>query len=208
MKNNKKFFWFLLLTYLLVAASDLGLTYIGSPDLSNEANPLVTILGFGWKALIISDIMFFMFYVWLAYFSLIQYKRVTIKCEGIKQFVSLFLYDRPDKFAWILWRLPVNKAAWKRALAPIGYSLSLSLVIAKTVLIVEWIGIINESYIVYWYFQNINVLPGLVYLLVLVISFLGFSSYWFYKEFKINEQELKRQDIFVSGNSIIDGEHV
>lgn len=53
MKNEKTVFWFLILSQIVLALTDGALTYIATPDLSYEANPLVTHLGLGWGPLFI-----------------------------------------------------------------------------------------------------------------------------------------------------------
>jgi hypothetical protein len=38
-----------------MSIADLTFTYIGSPDLTTEANPLVYVFALGWKSLIITS---------------------------------------------------------------------------------------------------------------------------------------------------------
>ncbi len=44
-------FWILITIYVLLMLADGLLTFINTPDLSMEANPLVANLGLGWVAL-------------------------------------------------------------------------------------------------------------------------------------------------------------
>ena len=190
--SNKKF-WFLVCTYLTLTISDMILTYVDKPKLPYETYLFASVMsGLGWSTLIIGWIfintLISVVYVLLVYYSFVKYQRLIIECEGIKQYVSMLMFDRPDKFSWIWWKFPPNKATLMRAIAPIGFGIAYSLIIFQALCVVEWIGIIYESRIIYWYFQNINIFPPLVSVIVMVLSFLIFYTYWFYKEYKINQQ--------------------
>ncbi len=56
---KKATFWILIALYLLLAFADGALTYINTPDLAMEGNPLVANLGLGWSALAIANIAVF-----------------------------------------------------------------------------------------------------------------------------------------------------
>ncbi|MBQ5885802.1 MAG: hypothetical protein IIW79_05270 [Clostridia bacterium] len=52
-------FWILIVVLVLLAFADGLLTFINTPDLSMEGNPLVASLGLGWEALAIANILVF-----------------------------------------------------------------------------------------------------------------------------------------------------
>jgi len=194
--NSKQKFLVLSLVYLILTIADFGLTYIGTPNLLFEGNPLVTLFGFGWSALIIINLAILPFYIWLTYISFVGYKRSIIQCEGIKQYISIILYNRPDKFEWIIWKFPVNKKAWICYLAAIGYAISISFIIYRIILVIEWITFITKiyrvSYIVDWYHNYLLPIPKMLHLLLLIG---GFLIYWYYKEFKINQHNCEAKSL-------------
>ncbi|MDR2043179.1 MAG: hypothetical protein LBQ15_02215 [Clostridium sp.] len=87
-----KKFWFFALAYLATVIGDIVLTYKGTPDLAYEANPLVAVFGLGWGALILANVINYVFYVTFAYHTFVRYRRPTIPCSGMKQFVSMLFF--------------------------------------------------------------------------------------------------------------------
>ena len=55
-KNGIRF-WFFTLFYTEVTAADLGLTYLATPNLEMEGNPLVAVYAFGWGALLFVNLL-------------------------------------------------------------------------------------------------------------------------------------------------------
>jgi hypothetical protein len=195
---NKKFmFWFLTIINLIASILDLVLTYIGTPDLSSEANPLIYTFGLGWSSLIISSIIFFVVIMFLLYYAFFLFKRVVIQCDGFKQYISMLFFNRPDKFIWTLYKFPKNKVGLSYFTAGLGCVLALIIPIMKLFAIILWIGIIKEINIVHLYhnFFNITMLPfgrsdafigG-------IILFLFIWHYWFLKEYRINKRVLENR---------------
>lgn len=54
----KRTYWLLLTLVVLLRATDLFLTWLYTPDLDTEYNPLVSILGHSWKGLIGTQLLF------------------------------------------------------------------------------------------------------------------------------------------------------
>ena len=71
---KKARFWILIAIYLLLAFADGALTYINTPDLSLEGNPLVAKLGLGWGALAIANVAVFALFFTASYYSFFKYK--------------------------------------------------------------------------------------------------------------------------------------
>ena len=57
MKKRKTAFIILTISYFLVTAADLTLTFLATPDLSLEGNPLVTTYKFGWAGLVAINVV-------------------------------------------------------------------------------------------------------------------------------------------------------
>ena len=55
MRPHRKEFIILSLCLLAARLLDLGTTYYWTPDLRNEANPFVALLGFGWPSLLVAN---------------------------------------------------------------------------------------------------------------------------------------------------------
>lgn len=90
--NNKQGFFFASASYLAVTFLDLYLTYIATPDLELEGNPLYNVLFFGWPGLITINIASYIFYCVIAYYGFIAYKRPITKETDLKKYLSFISY--------------------------------------------------------------------------------------------------------------------
>ena len=73
----KKFkIWSIIIILVLLMFADGSLTFINTPDLSMEGNPLVAKLGLGWAALAVANIFVFIFIFITAYYSYFKYKTI------------------------------------------------------------------------------------------------------------------------------------
>jgi hypothetical protein len=178
-----------------MSITDLVLTYIGTPDLSIEGNPLVYQFGFGWKSLIISSLVFLAIIIMLLYYTFFRFKRIMIQCEGLKQYISMLFYNRPDKFSWALYKFPKSKIGLSYLGASLGYVLAIVIPIVKLFAAFLWVGIIMDLNILKFYHSYFNILMtpfgridafvgGII--LALVVWY-----YWFSKEYKINKKALE-----------------
>ena len=195
LSNKNIMFWFFVILNLIMSTADLVLTYIGSPDLSIEGNPLIYVFGLSWESLIISSIIFLAIIVMLLYYTFFRFRRIVIQCEGFKQYVSMLFYNRPDKFIWILYKFPKNKIGLSYLGASLGYILAIVIPIVKLFAVFLWIGIINNLNIVNVYHNNFNVLMtpfGRIDVFIGgIILALFLWYYWFLKEYKINKKILE-----------------
>jgi hypothetical protein len=195
--NKKIVFWLLAIVNLIMSVTDLVLTYIGTPDLSIEGNPLIYVFGLGWKSLIISSIIFLVIIEMSLYYAYFCFKRIAIQCEGFKQYVSMLFYNHPDKFIWILYKFPKNKIGLSYFVASLGYVLGIVVPILKLVAAFLWVGIINNLSIVNLYHNYFNILMtpfGRIDVLIGgIILALFVWYYWFFKEYKINKKVLENE---------------
>lgn len=122
MKNKRKAI-ILIIIFTILTLLDLGLTYYNTPDLKLEANPLVSVLGYGWGALIISNILTLVVFILLAYFSFYKYKTPVVIASDEKE-----LKQKLDKTSG-------KGHFW----AMLGYSLCYSLIISRSLVVFEWI---------------------------------------------------------------------
>ena len=193
--KNIKVFWILIIINIIMSIADIIFTYIGSPDLSIEGNPLVYVFGLSWKSLIILSIIFLVIIIALLYYSFFRFNRIRINCEGLRQYISILFYNRPDKIIWIFYKFPNNKSGLSYFFASLGCVLAVVIPIGKLFAVFLWIGIINNLNIVNYYHNNFNIimtplgradiLIGGIILAILILY------HWFYREYKINKKILE-----------------
>ena len=190
---------FYISAFLALAAADGVLTYIATPDLSNEGNPLVTVFGAGWLVLIVAGVIGFALYTAAVYYVFVRYKRAVIQCDGFTQYISMLFFNRPDKFIQTLYKMPKKKSpAFSFMIANTCFAFALSFILARTVAVAEWILYLSARLYLYMYAHYFrNKLPFQRFdVWVFIASFLASSAYWYYREYKINRLAL------INGSSV------
>ena len=194
-RNGKIAFLIFSITTLILLVADMTLTYIGTPDLSREANPLVHTFGLGWGALITGNIISFLVIELLYYYTFVKFKRSIIECSGKRQFLSIIFFDRPDKFVWLLYKFPKNKKrGWSYILACTGFAFAIVMTVIRLVVVVEWIAVITQSKWINSYFdffKKVNFttpIGRLDILLFATIVVILAIYYWICREYKINQK--------------------
>ncbi|MBQ2704128.1 MAG: hypothetical protein IJF58_01115 [Clostridia bacterium] len=178
MKKAK--FWILITVYLILALSDGLLTYINTPDLSMEGNPLVSYFGLGWCALATANIIVFVLLFMAAYYSYCKYKTVYTNETKFTAYASQIVYDRPDMFF---------KGIIPKHITPIiacgGFALLYSSIISRAIIVFEWLC---TTFDVTWadgYFNFRDIYcHGYLHVIVAAICMIVCMFYWLYKEFK------------------------
>ena len=178
MKNIK--FWILIVVSVLLALSDGLLTFINTPDLSMEGNPLVAKFGLGWAALAIANIIVFALVFVTAYYSYFKYKTIYTNETKFTAYCSQIVYDRPDMF----WKGLIPKHITPY-IAGFGFSSLYSLIFARAILVFEWLCITfnitwSNGYFIFrdtYCFGRVDIFVGVIFEVVGIF-------FWFYKEFK------------------------
>lgn len=124
--------WFFLML------SDGLLTYINTPDLKREGNPLVAVFGLGWESLFLANILVFGLYIITTYYAFVRYKTVAIQAKNVFEYISGLLYGRTDKFIWFLYKFPKNRKPYG---AILGFALAYTMIVGRTVVVLEWLCI-------------------------------------------------------------------
>ncbi len=188
---------------LLLRIADMVITYMYTPDLALEANPLVTQFGAGWSSLIISNIIAQIIIMVLAYFPFVYYKRTFVKCNNIKEYISILHFERPDRFNRILIDNTKNKLF---IMVPIGFSFVLAYIVADIcVVFSNALALMKAPYPCLFCFMKIphticNMIqihtsnghlqiPVVLITVFLLTIFLGIC-FWYLKEYKINSKAL------------------
>jgi len=196
--SEKKFLVFIIFValYIVLDCIDFLLTYIGTPDLAREANPLVMIYGFGWKALIISAVIYFFIFALIMYFVFVRFKRTLIPCRDFKQYLSMLYFGSPDKFCWTLYKFPKRKVYWNYFAVCTGTLILFTTLSTKLLAIVEWIGYLSNSYFIYINYNLIKIVylgtfpERATFAVVVAIAWLAAMYLWYYREYRINKRAL------------------
>ena len=187
--NGSKIKFFVhIFIYFMLMVGDMVLTYIGTPDLKNEANPLVRVFGLGWGALIAYSMVGFLFYLGFVYYAFIWYRRPVLQCEGYKQYVSMLLYGCPDRK-----KAAKKKVEFKNYWGVFGNALAVGYIIIRVIIIIDWIGYLSRNPIYYWYAVNIrSILPVYLGLDLFGIAILILLHYFLiYQWYRMNKKELE-----------------
>ncbi len=137
MKRNKKAEFVLAsTTYLLVCLLDLGLTYLATPNLYLEGNPLIDIISGGWPELIIINVVTFLGYIAMAYYAFVAYKPPVSKETDIRRYLADINYGDPDKTVPFMWKLPKN---WGPQTACLCWAVCFALPICRLIIVIEWL---------------------------------------------------------------------
>jgi hypothetical protein len=178
-------FWILIALYFLLMLADGSLTYLNTPDLSWEGNPLVAKLGLGWGALAIANIVVFALFFVTAYYSFFKYQTVFTKETKFTAYYSQIMFDRPDWFWKGAFLLPKH---WGPMIAASGFALLHAGIVGRTILVLEWLTITFDAGHLTWvsnyfYFRHTWCF-GRVDVVASVIIAVAAVFYWFYREFR------------------------
>lgn len=170
--------------YLIFVLLDGLLTYINTPDLKREANPLVSHLGLGWGALFTANLIGAVLYVMAARYCT-NYKTGFLPAKNFKEYRLLLFYGRSDKPLWPLYKYPTNRKASR---ACICYAVIYALLVARIVVVMEWTAVtlkINMSL----YYRMRGMLPlRRLDVWMSVLAGISLYYYWVYREFKRSQR--------------------
>ncbi|UCE25452.1 MAG: hypothetical protein JSU74_05240 [Candidatus Zixiibacteriota bacterium] len=121
---------FALLTVLLCVTrlSDLFATFLVTPNLARETNPLVSVLGQGWAWLIGVQVVLVSIIVLLNYYSLFKSKTEYPSEEGLsfQRFATRYYLGREQHWVNLIFRLPYR---WNVFVKVFGYTLPRVLIV-------------------------------------------------------------------------------
>ncbi|MCL2188524.1 MAG: hypothetical protein FWC16_06670 [Defluviitaleaceae bacterium] len=199
MLHKKGYTAFVLATTVTLALtfSDLFITFIVTPDLTWEANPLVSVLGFGWGALIGVNIKGNIIFACLFYFCFVKYERPDIHANNLREYMSIILYNRPDKFIWCFYKFPSNKEGWRALAATTGYLCVFMVNTGRVVFITNWLIIYTNSLHPWidgglrshWFHYTLGTIPALA-LAAIPCVIIGVITIflWFNAGYKMNKK--------------------
>lgn len=190
-EKNKVRFWFFILFYAEITALDLGLTYLATPDLAMEGNPLVLEYAFGWGPLIAINVFTLAIYILMAWYAFYHYRpKPSSEISNANRYLSDISYDNPNLGKGGLLRLPKH---WSPQIACLCYSVVAALPFARSIVVIEWI-------MLYWhiyaprFFRIVAFFPlGRMDFFVAVVLAWILSFVWIYREFRYNKKRYLNQ---------------
>lgn len=189
-------FWIFTALTIIASVLDNFFTYLGSPDLSREANPIVYTFGYGWSVLITVNVIIISIIVLFYYYSFVRFKPDVIKCNDFKEYKSMLYFNCPDKFKWTLYKLPKNKRVYFYLLACVGYIFAIIIPVMRFRFVLEWMMFLYNKQLWDSYCRTIqNIAFNTVFgridvILIAVILAIILYYHWFNKQYKINQQAL------------------
>ena len=191
MKSGKFRFYMWCLAYLVTIVLDLLFTYIATPNLLLEGNPLFNQLDFGWSGLIILNVVTFVGYVLMAWYAFIKYKRPITDETDMKRYLAQINYGDADSYVPMMWKLPKN---WGPQTACLCWSVVCVLPFCRMIIVFEWflmiLGVRNVATQIF--FTIVSLFPmGRIDIVLAVIGAWILSFVWIKKEFKANLAEIE-----------------
>ena len=170
----------LIVIFITLTFFDCLFTYIGTPDLSKEANPLVRRFGLGWPALIVSNLLVLGIFCLLVWYSYVIYQSTPFEAFGFRDFIKKI--DKRRKHSSFV--------------AALGYAMGFSMILGRLMPVVEW-AVYLAGYIMRWYenlkgkipFQRPDLWATGFFAVV-------FCVVWYIKEYRSNQRNFKTYAFF------------
>lgn len=191
MKNKKNMFYLTCGAYLLTIILDLLFTYIATPNLLLEGNPLYDTLNFGWAGLIAINVITFIGYVAMSFYAFVKYKAPVSNETDLKRYLAHINYGDPDKYVPMMWKLPKN---WGPQTACLCWSVVCVLPFCRMIIVLEWFLMILKirNAATMTFFTIVSLFPmGRIDIFLAVIGAWILSFVWIKKEFKQNLKQIE-----------------
>ncbi len=186
MNKGKVNFYLCCAAYLITVILDLLFTYIATPNLLLEGNPLYNETNFGWIGLISINIITFIGYVLMAWYAFIKYTPIASNETDLKRYLAHLNYGDPDKYVPMMWKLPKN---WGPQTACLCWSIVCVLPFCRMIIVFEWFLMIMriENSFTQIFFTIVSYFPlGRIDIVLAVIGAWILSFLWIRKEFNNN----------------------
>ena len=186
--KNRIRFWFFTIFYCEMTVADLGLTYLATPNLEMEGNPLVAEYALGWGTLLFVNALTLVVYIFMGWYAFYRYRpRLSAETENMKRYLSDITYDDPSLGNFGMLRLPKH---WAPQIACLCYSVVAALPFARSIIVAEWILLYTDAYAP-WFFRIVAFFPlGRIDFFVAVLLAWILSSVWIYREFRENKKQV------------------
>jgi hypothetical protein len=160
-------------------AFDAYCTFLHTPDLKKEANPLVSVLGLSWTPLLIVISILTIYTIYAYYFYTFKEYDLFPKEKGytFSAFCTYVYLGKKEHWTSMLYKLPTDIQRFNYVL---GANLSKSLAVAGIISTLMWILIRNTEF--YLKMHSANFIYSLI-----ILSSLGIFLNWYknlYKEYQ------------------------
>lgn len=160
---------------------DIGLTSIGTPDLTDEGNPISSVLKMGWFALILTNVISVAVFALFSHIAFDRYKTPKFTAKSFFEFYLMLFYNTKTMVVKPMFKLPKN---WMPFFAMISFSACIALIAGRIVVVIEWIAVLlgHKRSI---YFMIRDYLPfGRTDIWVFILAFLISVLVWMQREYK------------------------
>lgn len=179
--------------YFLTIVLDLLFTYIATPNLLLEGNPLYNQTNFGWTGLIAVNVITFAGYIAMSWYAFIKYKPPVTNETDMKRYLAYINYGDADKYVPMMWKLPKN---WAPQTACLCWSVVCVLPFCRMIIVLEWFLMIMRirNPLTELFFSIVAVFPmGRIDIFLAVIGAWILSFLWIKREFRKNLEEIKKR---------------
>ncbi len=191
--KNKTEFLLSCAAYLAVTVLDLWFTYLATPNLLLEGNPLFDMFDFGWTGLILINVVTYIGYFIMARYAFLVYRRPQTDETDLKRYLALLNYGSADKYVPMMWKLPKH---WGPQTACLCWSVVCSLPFCRLIIVLEWLLMIlgARNHATMTFFSIVSVFPGgRIDIFLAVIASWILSFVWIKREFNENLKEIERR---------------
>ncbi|MBE6747602.1 MAG: hypothetical protein E7557_00025 [Ruminococcaceae bacterium] len=188
--NNKQGFIFSVSAYLVVTFLDLYFTFIATPDLELEGNPLYNVLFFGWTGLITINVISYLFYCLIAYYAFIGYKRPITNETDLRKYLAFISYGDADKYSAMMWKFPKY---WAPQIACLCWSVAVILPFARLLIVIVWFLLILDIDATLFFNIVASIPMGRIDFVVAILGAWILSFIWIQKEFKLNLKNIEKR---------------
>ena len=169
--------FYLLTTLLLLSRSlDAATTYLYTPTLQHELNPIASVLGGGWMALIVLQVILLsaiIYGLWVYFKRPVDVPGVSAK-TSLREFISLYNFRKPGPVWKAFYTWPTNPNAFA---ASMGYSLTLTLIAISFI-----VGTSTTFLLLSPAYEDVYRTLGLPYVLLgLAVGLAAYFTFSFYR---------------------------
>lgn len=169
------------LCFLGLTVLDILLTFMGTPDLTDEGNPISAIFKLGWIALIITNVIAIFIFAVFSHIAFEKYQTPRFTAESFFEFYLMLFYNTKTMVVKPMFKLPKN---WMPFFAMISFSACVSLIAGRIVVVLEWIAILFGYENSLYFLLRENLPFGRTDIWVFILAFLISTLIWMEKQYK------------------------
>lgn len=155
---------------------DVYATYQHTPDLEKEANPLASILGFGWSPILLIVGLLTLLIIYNYYVATFKPYNLLPQEKGLsfEQVTTYIYFGKSDKWNALLYKMPKNI---KRLQHYLGHLLTYAMSFAGIISTIMWLLIRHTNF-----YKNYH--SAATIYAIMILGIIGISIYWHRKMYK------------------------